>query len=153
MASVIVFSEEPPPKYHDREAKHSPEEIEELESKSSTIYVGKLPNREPNTITEANLYSIFSQCGPIKRIIMGLYREDNSQADFCFIEFFYREDALSAIKWMNKSIILGRSITVNIDYGFEEDRQYRRYPKDSDRNRMKPSQRRGRRNNRSHNPE
>lgn len=129
MASIIVFSEIPKPKYADRKAVHTPEEIAEMESKSSTIYVGKLFNREPNIVSEAQVYTIFSQCGPIKKITMGIYPEDNSPAGFCFVEYYYREDALAAIKWLNGTYVFSRKIDVDIDYGFEEGRQYRRKPK------------------------
>ncbi|KAK8878192.1 hypothetical protein M9Y10_004957 [Tritrichomonas musculus] len=135
MASIIVFSEGTKIKYTDRKAVHTPEEIAQLESVSSTVYVGKLANRESNFVSEAQIYTIFSQCGPIKKIIMGIFKEDNSPAGFCFVEYYFHEDALAAIKWLNGTYVLGRKIDVDIDYGFEEGRQYRRYPKNQPRRR------------------
>lgn len=135
MASIIVFSEDACEKYVDRKSTHTPEEIAQLESVSSTVYVGKLLNREPNIVTEAQVYSIFSQCGPIKKITMGIYHEDNSPAGFCFVEFYYRDDALASIKWLNGTYVFSHKICVDLDYGFEEGRQYRRYPKNTGRRR------------------
>lgn len=124
MAEVIVFSEKPQPKYFDRESKYTREEIEMKEKGSTTVYVGKL-NQSPPT-TESQIYSTFSQCGPIKRIVMGVRKETYEPAGFCFIEFCTRDAAIAAIKWMNETIFDKRKITVNIDYGFEEGRQYLR---------------------------
>ena len=130
MASLILFSEDPPPKYVDKRSKYTQEEMAAMEAASSTVYVGRIPNQKPYIATEAHIYSIFSQCGPIKKIIMGVFHEDNSPAGFCFVEYFHREDALAAIKWLDRSIILCQRVMVNIDYGFEEGRQYRRYTKE-----------------------
>lgn len=131
MASIIVFSEDAKPKYVDKKSRYTPEELAQMESRSSTVYVGKLANREPYVVSEAQIYTIFSQCGPIKKIIMGIFHEDNSPAGFCFVEYYYREDALAAIKWLKGTQIYSRKIDVDIDYGFEEGRQYRRYSKSS----------------------
>ncbi|KAH0794318.1 RNA recognition motif domain containing protein [Histomonas meleagridis] len=126
MAEIIVFSEKPPFKYVDRKAQYSPEVIAAKEAVSTTVYVGKLNCRSQNPTTESQLYTIFSQCGPIKRIIMGIKHDTHEFAGFCFIEFCKRESAIAATKWMNDSFIGGHKIVVNIDYGFEEGRQYLR---------------------------
>lgn len=133
MAEVIVFSENPSFKYRDRESKLSREEVEKRELESTTVYVGKLCQDPPTS--ESQLYSIFSQCGPIKRIIMGVRKESLEPAGFCFIEFCTRESALASIKWMNDSMIDRRKIVVNIDYGFEEGRQYLREKRPINNNR------------------
>ena len=126
MAEIIVFSERAPFKYIDRLAQHSQEVLAAKEAVSTTVYVGKLKCRPPNVITESQIYTIFSQCGPIKRIIMGVTHEKHEFAGFCFIEYCKRSSAIAAIKWMNDSLIGGNKIVVNIDYGFEEGRQYLR---------------------------
>jgi nuclear cap-binding protein subunit 2 len=126
MASLIVFSEKPVPKYFDKTSGLTEEQLKELEARSSTVYVGKYPFRGSNTVNEAQIYTVFSQCGQIKRIIMGINRIDGSPAGFCFVEFFEREAALAAIKYLNKSEISGRAMLVDIDRGFQEGRQYGR---------------------------
>lgn len=124
MSELILFSEElkGKPKYIDRKAGLTAEELEKLESKSSTIYLGGLPH----IIHEAGLYSIFSECGPIKRIIMGINSKNREPAGFWFIEFYEREAALAAIKWVNGTRIFGQQVVVNIDRGFSEGRQHGR---------------------------
>jgi nuclear cap-binding protein subunit 2 len=126
MASLIVFSEVPPKKYFDKKSNLTEEEELALQEKSSTVYVGKYPFKSSNATTEAQIYTVFSQCGQIKRIIMGINRKDKSPAGFCFVEYFERSSALAAVKWLNDSMISGRQMCVDIDRGFEEGRQYGR---------------------------
>ena len=116
-------------KYVDKKSKYTRKEMSKLESTSSTVYVGKLVDYGSNIVTQSQIYTIFSQCGPIKRIIMGIYREDHSPAGFCFVEYYSHDDALSAVRWLNKIPICDRKIDVDIDYGFEEGRQFKRYHK------------------------
>ena len=48
---------------------------------SRSVYVGNLAF----TTSEANLYELFSSCGAIERIIMGLNRVTKTACGFCFI--------------------------------------------------------------------
>ena len=89
---------------------------------SSTLYIGNLSY---NT-TEIQLYEIFSFCGKIKRVIMGLNRITKSPCGFAFIEYFDKESAIIAKKTLMGTIIDGKEIRCDIDLGFEEDRQYGR---------------------------
>ena len=89
---------------------------------SSTIYIGNLSY---NT-TEFQLYQLFSFCGKIKRVIMGLNRFTKSPCGFAFIEFLEKESALIARKTLFSTIIDGKEIRVDMDVGFEEGRQYGR---------------------------
>jgi nuclear cap-binding protein subunit 2 len=126
MASLILFSEIPPRKYFDKNSPYSEEEELARQAVSTTVYVGKYPFTNSNAATEAQIYTIFSQCGQIKRIIMGINAKDKSPAGFCFVEYFERKAALAAVKWLNQSLVSGRQICVDIDRGFEEGRQYGR---------------------------
>ena len=85
---------------------------------SSTIYIGNLSY---NT-TEFQLYQLFSFCGKIKRVIMGLNRFTKSPCGFAFIEFLEKESALIARKTLFSTIIDGKEIRVDMDVGFEEGR-------------------------------
>jgi len=49
---------------------------------STTLYVGNLSFYT----TEEQIYEIFSKCGEIKRIIMGLDRNTKTPCGFCFVE-------------------------------------------------------------------
>ena len=89
---------------------------------SSTLYIGNLSY---NT-TEFQLYQLFSFCGKIKRVIMGLNRLTKSQCGFAFIEYLDKESAQTAKKALMGTIIDGKEIRVDIDLGFEEGRQYGR---------------------------
>ena len=89
---------------------------------SSTLYIGNLSY---NT-TEFQLYQLFSFCGKIKRVIMGLNRLTKSPCGFAFIEYLDKESAQTAKKALMGTIIDGKEIRVDIDLGFEEGRQYGR---------------------------
>jgi hypothetical protein len=53
-----------------------------LLNQSCTLYVGNLSFYT----TEEQIYEIFSKCGEIKRIIMGLDRVKKTPCGFCFVE-------------------------------------------------------------------
>lgn len=122
MASLVLFSEELDPhlKYYDKKSGLTREQMAKLEEKSKTVYVGNLSF----STKEENLFSVFSQCGPVKRIIMGVNRNTHEPCGFCFVEFYDREAAVAATRSDFK--INGRKIKVDIDRGFEEGRQYGR---------------------------
>ena len=58
-------------------------DILEVLKKSSTVYVGNLSFYS----TEEQVYQLFSQCGDIKRVIMGLNKHLNTPCGFCFVEY------------------------------------------------------------------
>lgn len=126
MASLIVFSEDARPEYYDPRSGLTREEEGIMKSRSSTVYVGKYPFQNANAAKESHIYTIFSQCGTIKRVIMGVNAITKVPAGFCFVEFFERSAALAAVTWLNGTRIGGREIAVDIDRGFEEGRQYGR---------------------------
>ena len=89
---------------------------------STTIYIGNLSY---NT-TEFQLYQLFSFCGKIKRVIMGLNRFTKSPCGFAFIEYLDRESALVAKKTLMGAILDGKEIRVDIDIGYEDGREFGR---------------------------
>lgn len=89
---------------------------------SSTVYVGNLSCYT----NEYQLYELFTRCGSIKRIIMGLDKIKKTPCGFCFVEFDERDSALKSISFINRTKLDGREIQVDIDAGFEEGRQYGR---------------------------
>lgn len=126
MASLIQFSEGPMPEYHDPQSGLTREEEKILKDRSTTVYVGKFPFVNANAAKESHIYTIFSQCGTIKRVIMGINAKTKEPAGFCFVEFFERSAAVASVKWLKDTRIGGRDIAVDIDRGFEEGRQYGR---------------------------
>ncbi|KAJ3208922.1 60S ribosomal protein L19 [Dinochytrium kinnereticum] len=90
--------------------------------KSSTLYVGNLSF----FTTEEQIHELFSKCGEIKRIIMGLDRQRKTPCGFCFVEYYNHEDALDCLKYIDKTKLDDRIIRTDIDPGYEVDRQYGR---------------------------
>ena len=89
---------------------------------SSTIYIGNLSY----STSETQLYQLFSSCGKIKRVIMGLNRFNSAPCGFAFIEFLDKESAKTAIKTLMGTILDGREIRVDIDEGYSIGREFGR---------------------------
>ena len=89
---------------------------------SCTLYIGNLSY---NT-TEIQLYQIFSSCGKVKRVIMGLNRLTHSPCGFAFVEYLDQESAKIARKTLMGTILDGKEIRVDIDIGYDDGRQYGR---------------------------
>ena len=56
--------------------------MEKLEL-SSTLYVGNLSFYS----TEEQVYELFSMCGEVKRVVMGIDRVKKTPCGFCFVEY------------------------------------------------------------------
>ncbi|KAI8393817.1 uncharacterized protein BYT42DRAFT_542018 [Radiomyces spectabilis] len=91
-------------------------------SSTTTLYVGNLSFYT----TEEQIYELFSKCGEIKRIIMGLDRNQKTPCGFCFVEYYHRSDALDCMKYANGTKLDDRVIRCDLDPGFKEGRQYGR---------------------------
>lgn len=104
---------------------------------SATIYIGHLML---NT-TEEQIYEVFSQCGRIKRVIMGLNAHDQSPTGFCFVVFRSPKGALDSVKYLNKTKINGRTIEIDLDSGFEDGRQYGRGENGAQKSQYHPNRR------------
>ena len=89
---------------------------------SRTVYVGNLSF---NT-TENQIFSLFSQVGPIEQLILGINKQTEKFCGFCFVIYYERQGALKACNCLHGSTLDGRLIKVEIDVGFEEGRQYGR---------------------------
>ncbi|KAJ3145786.1 hypothetical protein HK101_002401 [Irineochytrium annulatum] len=108
--------------YFDRRYKGTREEFFAKLHTSSTLYVGNLSF----FTTEEQIFELFSKCGEIKRIIMGLDRQKKTPCGFCFVEYYHHEDAIDCIKFLNGTKLDDRLIRTDIDPGYEADRQYGR---------------------------
>lgn len=58
-------------------------EQERLLRVTTTLYVGNLSFYT----TEEQIYELFSKCGDIKRIVMGLDKYKKTPCGFCFVEY------------------------------------------------------------------
>ena len=91
-------------------------------TKTATLWVGNLSFYT----TEEQIYELFSKCGEIRRIIMGLNAKTKTPCGFCFVEFYTHQDAADCARWVNGAMLDDRLIKTSFDVGFEEGRQYGR---------------------------
>lgn len=113
-----------PSHYLLRKAKKNPNGLEELRKSvdSSTIYVGNLSFYT----SEEQIYELFGKCGTIKRIIMGLDRFKFTPCGFCFVIYETPQEAKNAIKYFGGTKLDDKVITIDMDPGFEDGRQFGR---------------------------
>ncbi|KAH1165553.1 hypothetical protein KIL84_023112 [Mauremys mutica] len=89
---------------------------------SSTLYVGNLSFYT----TEEQIQELFSKCGDVKRIVMGLDKVKKTPCGFCFVEYYTRADAEHAMRFINGTRLDDRIIRTDWDAGFKEGRQFGR---------------------------
>ncbi|KAK6198823.1 uncharacterized protein RJT21DRAFT_676 [Scheffersomyces amazonensis] len=89
---------------------------------SQTIYVGNLSH----FTTEEQIHELFSKCGSIDRIIMGLDRNKLTPCGFCFVIYKTKDGSLNAMKFLSKTVLDGQSLAIDLDPGFIEGRQFGR---------------------------
>lgn len=61
---------------------------------STTLYVGNLSFYT----TEEQIHELFSRCGEVRRIIMGLDKYKKTPCGFCFVEYYQRNEAEMAMR-------------------------------------------------------
>lgn len=109
--------------YWDRSHYSSPAEQMAALTRSATLYVGNLAF----TTRTAHVYGHFSQLGgPVKRVVMGLDRLRKTPCGFCFVEYFHRRDAVTAVSMLSGTKLDGQIVRVELDAGFQPGRQYGR---------------------------
>eukprot|EP01084_Bolivina_argentea_P270396 459762_1 len=92
-------------------------------SQSCWIYIGNLQYH----ISEQIVYSYFSKIGIVDRLIFGVNRNDiNQKIGFAFIKYLTNFEACSAVNYLNDTILLNKSLNVQLDPGFEDGRQFGR---------------------------
>lgn len=121
MASLFKSSQILSP-YRDRRFPGTQEEFEQALQASNTVYIGNLSFYT----TEEQIYDLFSRCGEIKKMVMGLDKNTKTPCGFCFVVFYSREDTEDAVKYISGTILDERSIRVDFDWGFQEGRQWGR---------------------------
>ena len=116
MAAVDLSS------YRDQHFKGSRGEQERLLRQTSTLYIGNMSFYT----TEEQIYELFGMCGEVKRVVMGLDKFKRTPCGFCFVEYYAREDAENALRYINGTRLDDRIIRTDWDAGFIEGRQYGR---------------------------
>lgn len=123
MASLYISSHSKPLSlYKDRKSSHDASTREAILAKSTTLYVGNLSFYT----TEEQIFELFSTAGEIRRIIMGLDRIKKTPCGFCFVDYFTRRDAETAVRHLHSLKLDERFIKVDYDAGFEDGRQFGR---------------------------
>ncbi|CAG7834746.1 unnamed protein product [Allacma fusca] len=108
--------------YRDQLFKGSQTELEKRLGQSCTLYIGNLSFYT----REYQIHELFSKCGDVRRVIMGLDRFKKTPCGFCFVEYYTREEAENAMRYINGTRLDDRVIRTDYDAGFEEGRQYGR---------------------------
>ncbi|KAF4520182.1 hypothetical protein B566_EDAN003894 [Ephemera danica] len=108
--------------YRDQHFKGSRAEQERLLRNTSTLYVGNLSFYT----TEEQIYELYSKCGDVKRVIMGLDKYKKTPCGFCFVEYYHRVDSEACMRYVNGTRLDDRIIRTDWDAGFCEGRQYGR---------------------------
>ena len=121
MGSIVTDLTNPSP-YRDRFFDGDEEEWLQAITNSSTLYVGNLSFYT----TEEQIHELFSKCGGIKRIIMGLDKRKKTPCGFCFVEYYLRKDAINCIKYINGTKLDDRIVRTDLDPGFKDGRQFGR---------------------------
>ena len=123
-ASELLYADDTSSKrlYWDRSFYESIDAQKEALAKSASLYVGNLAF----STRTAHIRSHFSLVGKVKQIHMGLDRIKKTPCGFCFVEYYDRASALSAIANLSGSKLDGRVIRVELDAGFHPGRQYGR---------------------------
>jgi len=100
----------------------TPPEAEDKLKDATTLYVGNLSFYT----TEEQIHELFSKCGEIKRLVMGLDRFQKTPCGFCFVEYYNHQDAVDCMKYIGGTKLDERIIRTDLDEGFTEGRQYGR---------------------------
>lgn len=110
-----------PSAYLIRKARHNYGEIERAMT-LKTVYVGNLSH----FTTEEQIHELFLKCGAIDRIIMGLDRNKLTPCGFCFVIYRTEQGSLNAMKFLQSTVLDSQDITIDLDPGFREGRQFGR---------------------------
>jgi len=122
MAELYKDLESTAPQYRHYQVGLSEEDASQLLESSCTLYVGNLSFYT----TEEQLYELFSKCGEIRRIIMGLDKIKKTPCGFSFVEYYTHEDASDCVKYITGTRLDDRTIRCDWDVGFKDGRQYGR---------------------------
>ncbi|XP_044308735.1 nuclear cap-binding protein subunit 2-like isoform X2 [Varanus komodoensis] len=107
----------------DAKGKQGGRHLQEKALKNScTLYVGNLSFYT----TEEQIHELFSKCGDIKRIVMGLDNVKKTPCGFCFVEYYTRAEAEHAMRFISGTRLDDRVIRTDWDVGFTEGRQFGR---------------------------
>lgn len=125
MSAATLYSDlelTPDSEYYDRRSGLTQEDYKQRLKTSTTLYVGNLSFYTQ----ESQLMTLFSQCGNVRNLYMGLNNKTFKPCGFCFVEYHNREEARLAVDCFNMLLFDGKRIRVDWDYGFQAKRQFGR---------------------------
>lgn len=126
MAAVLLYNDtnqdNTKSPYYDGKSGLSREDYQKRLEFSTTLYIRNLNHQTQ----EGQVLALFSLCGKVKKLHMGLNMKTKLPCGFCFVEFYTREEAKVAIDSLNLTTFDGNNIRVDWDYGFEDCRQFGR---------------------------
>lgn len=105
--------------YIERTFKGTEDEYIKALEESSTLYITNIPFY----IKEERLWHMFGICGEVRRIIMGINKNKKTAAEFAFVEFYNKEDALKAVDLYRGFPLAGRTLAIDKDIGYSEGRE------------------------------
>ena len=108
--------------YYDRRSGLSQDDYKKRLTTSTTLYVGNLSFYT----SESQLMELFSMCGRVKNLYMGLNNKSFRPCGFCFVEFQTREEASIAIDCLNLATMDRRKVRIDWDYGYNPNRRFGR---------------------------
>ena len=108
--------------YFDKQQNLTKEEYFAKLDVSTTLYIGNLSK----FTREEQVIELFSRCGRVSRVIMGLDRYKKTPCGFCFVEFFTHDDAHAAVDCISGTVLEDQIIRADWDIGFREGRQFGR---------------------------
>ena len=69
---------------------------------------------------------VFSKVGPVDRVLMGLNQMTRKPCGFAFVMYHSNKAAQAAVSYISGTKVDNRYIRVDLDWGFQEGRQYGR---------------------------
>lgn len=72
------------------------------------------------------ILELFSRVGDVRRVVMGLDKNTLTPCGFCFVVYYTRGDTEACVNILGGSVLDERPIRVDVDWGFQEGRQYGR---------------------------
>uniref|UniRef100_A0A8C9DSY7 Nuclear cap-binding protein subunit 2 n=1 Tax=Prolemur simus TaxID=1328070 RepID=A0A8C9DSY7_PROSS len=107
-------------KHWDQQLNGDNNECGKLLRGSSTLYVGNFSFYT----TEEQINELFSRCGDVRNIFMGLDKIKKTACSFCFIEYYNRVDAENAMWFFHLCCLDDHIICTDWDLGFREGQQF-----------------------------
>ena len=120
--SRLLKSLEPISEYKDRNFKGSLDAYVARLRETRTVYVGNLAFHT----SEEQIHELFSSCGPLMRIIMGLDRNALTPCGFCFVEYYTRAGAEDCVKYLCGTTLDERVVRIDFDWCVRLHRLHRR---------------------------